>query len=41
MVPLALIILGVALLRLGLTFVRRMIAGKVSVAVEPVPFAPK
>src|SRR5690349_9497467 len=33
-VPLALAILGAALLRLALTFVRRLIAGKVSVGVE-------
>ncbi len=33
-VPLALAILGAALLRLGLTFVRRLVAGKVSVSVE-------
>jgi ATP-binding cassette subfamily B protein len=32
--PLALAILGAALLRLGLTFVRRLVAGRVSVAVE-------
>jgi ATP-binding cassette subfamily B protein len=32
--PLALIILGAAALRLGLTFVRRLVAGKVSVSVE-------
>src|SRR5437764_15372520 len=32
--PLALVILGAALLRLGLTFVRRLVAGKVSVSVE-------
>jgi ABC-type multidrug transport system fused ATPase/permease subunit len=32
--PLALAIVGAGLLRLGLTFVRRIIAGKVSVAVE-------
>ncbi len=33
-VPLALAILGAAVLRLGLTFVRRLVAGKVSVSVE-------
>ena len=32
--PLALAILGAALIRMGLTFVRRLIAGKVSVSVE-------
>ena len=34
LLPLALVILGAAILRLGLTVVRRLIAGKVSLAVE-------
>ena len=34
LLPLALAIVGAGLLRLGLTFVRRLVAGKVSVAVE-------
>ena len=34
LLPLALVIVGAGLLRLGLTFVRRIIAGKVSLAVE-------
>ena len=34
LLPLALVILGAGVLRLGLTVVRRIIAGKVSLAVE-------
>ena len=34
LLPLALVILGAAILRLGLTVVRRLVAGKVSLAVE-------
>src|SRR6266540_152644 len=34
MLPLAVAIVGAGLLRLGLTFIRRLVAGKVSVAVE-------
>src|ERR1700760_4974929 len=34
LLPLALVILGAAILRMGLTVVRRLVAGKVSLAVE-------